>query len=184
MVHEFSLDFEAEEITLTSTKPGSKMSKWAGKYEIRDLSGANREKYLKEIAQRYTMRNGKPVRLKDPEGMMADLLCKSMYRMPDNEGEEERQVTKEFLQSIPGTKVEQLFKIAAEMSGLNADLANEEARQILAKMEGWDEKFQTAVERDDTEEIEGLKKDYEDFISGLREILTPSDAPEEVAKNA
>jgi len=90
-------------------------------YTVRELSGAEREKYLDTVNARMKFEDGKPVGFTSYEGSYTKLVSMCMV---DDDG---KKVNPETVKNWPQSTVEELFRLAQRLSGLDLR-AEEEAK--------------------------------------------------------
>jgi len=84
------------------------------KYTLKELTGAGRNSYLDQMADRSRLdKSGKVVGIKSFDGFQADLLTRSMV---DSDG---NAVTTELIETLPASTQTVLFEKAQELSGLD-----------------------------------------------------------------
>lgn len=89
-------------------------------YELRELSGADRDRYLTDMSKRMSYgKDGKAQGISNFDGLQARLVSMSLY---DSEG---KQVPFDQIQSFPAKVLSALFDAAQELSALN--VSGEEA---------------------------------------------------------
>ncbi len=91
------------------------------KYELREMSAANREKYLDQLTKRLSVdSSGKPRSVTKFEGMQAALLTLCLFKMENDIGTLVKEIT---IQSWPSSAVATLFEAAQKLNdlGVNKD---------------------------------------------------------------
>ena len=152
------------------------------KYEIRELGGRSREKYMKAASDRVkTLKNGTRV-IKSFVGMYSELLNLCMY---DVNGDKPKQVSKDFIDSLPGGLQQELFDIAQDISKVAkvAEDSRDVELEMVDKLEDTFEKFVEIDPEDHPNERELLIQDFGEILEGLRELMLGEESPEVLAKN-
>ncbi len=104
----FVLTLQSVPVTLVDDK-GKEMS-----CELRELNGTQRDQYLKNNADRVKLDDkGNYAGMKDYDGIQADLLVTCFYI-------EGKLATKAFIQSMPGSAIQELYDEAKRMSKLQS----------------------------------------------------------------
>ena|GEM_PF-5081293 len=84
------------------------------KYTLKELSGADRNKYLNKMSSRVKIgKDGKAMGIKNFDGFQADLLRISLF---DENGEA---VSVEEIEALPSSTQQELFEKAQQLSGLD-----------------------------------------------------------------
>jgi len=105
---ELPADLQEVPVVLTR-KDGTKE-----KYRLLELDGEQRNKYLNQMTHRVRVdKGGKTVGIKNFDGFQSDLLIRCLV---DEKGDP---VEKEFLESLPASTQQTLFKEAQKLSGLD-----------------------------------------------------------------
>lgn len=87
------------------------------KYVLVELDGALRDKFLNNLGGRLrTGTGGQPAGLKNFDGLQADLVAKSLFKLVNGEHEPVKEDT---IQRWPGRVIAALFKEARTLSALN-----------------------------------------------------------------
>lgn len=111
----FSLVLKSKEVELVDDKGEVKV------YVVRELTGAQRDKFLNIVGNKISYNaQGKAV-VKDFEGFQSNLLINCLY---DNNN---KLVAAKEIELWPSSLVNELFKIAQNLSGLDA-VSEEEAK--------------------------------------------------------
>lgn len=92
------------------------------RYQLRELNGRERNKYLNQMSGRVKMGpTGKVVGIKSFDGFQSDLLVRCLF------DENNEKVTADFVEDLPASAQAELFEKAQELSGLdNEEEGNEE----------------------------------------------------------
>uniref|UniRef100_A0A6M3K615 Tail assembly chaperone n=1 Tax=viral metagenome TaxID=1070528 RepID=A0A6M3K615_9ZZZZ len=96
-------------------------------YILREMLAGPRDEYLSKMSDRVKYVDGKALGLKTFDGFQASLLAKCLWTC--EEGEEEKRVSLNQIQTFPARVVTALYDKAVEISGLDEDSvkAKEEA---------------------------------------------------------
>lgn len=93
------------------------------KMVLRELTGADRNKYLNQMTSRVKIgKDGKAVGIKSFDGFQADLLGRCLY------DENNELVTVEAIEELPSSTQALLFEKAQELSGLDKTNEDGEAK--------------------------------------------------------
>lgn len=121
------IDLEKLEFTLKRTEKTVKLENPDGtvsNYTLKELTGEERDKYLSGMAKKMkTGPDGKPIGLRDFEGIEADLIFLSLY---DEKG---KNVPTATIAKYPSRVQRMLFQAAQKLSGLD-ETAEEEAKNV------------------------------------------------------
>jgi len=98
------------EIDVVLTDKDGEKKKWL----LRELSGAERNRYLNKMTGRVKVGSGGATSIKSFDGFQSDLLHLCLI---DEEGE---RVTKEVIEELPSSTQQTLFEKAQEISGLDS----------------------------------------------------------------
>jgi len=94
------------------------------KYTLKELSGAERNKYLNKMTNRVkTDRSGKAMGIKSFDGFQADLLKLCLF------DDEENPVTEEMIEDLPASTQQEIFECAQKLSGLDMTVDEEEKNE-------------------------------------------------------
>jgi hypothetical protein len=86
-----------------------------GTFFVRELSGADRDKFLNVLGKKIKMVDGKPAGLTDYNGSCSDLLSLCVF-------DEQNQLVKvELIQSWPSSTQQAILEIATKLSGMNKE---------------------------------------------------------------
>ena len=114
---EFSLQLKEQPVEITDADGTVKT------FILRELTGAQRDSYLNEIGGRMKFNAaGKTIGFTTYKNLQANLLCLCLL---DPEG---TLVKQSVIQNWPAGVVQSLFKSAQELSGLNLEEEDEEAK--------------------------------------------------------
>jgi hypothetical protein len=105
-IETFSLELKTHPINLKQ-KDGS-----VELHEVREMSGIERDRYLKSVTRR---RRGNNTNNMELENIQADLIVKSLFRVSDN-----RQYKIEEIERFPSSLQKRLYDIAQDLSALTS----------------------------------------------------------------
>jgi len=115
MADELRLKLERKEMPVILEGPNGEE-----KFTLRELSGAERNKYLNKMTNRVKMtKDGKAAGIKSFDGFQADLLKLSLF----DEGDEP--VSVDVIEELPSSTQQKLFDEAQKLSGLDSEPDNE-----------------------------------------------------------
>jgi hypothetical protein len=97
-------------------------------YALKELSGSDRDAFLKFTTSKITQNEKGEDIVKDPTGIQSCLLARALY---DQDG---KSVTQEVIESYPATILSTLFDVAKELSGLEDEVLDlDEAKEALCE---------------------------------------------------
>jgi hypothetical protein len=100
-------------------------------YLLRELNGSGRDEYFNKMSGKVNidMETGKPTGVRDFTNMNADLLGKCLFTQDKNEP-----VPISVIQDWPGETLDELFKMALDLSGLKAATTDQERDEQDARI--------------------------------------------------
>ena len=113
----FDLTLNSEEVELTTADGESLV------YEIRELTGKERDKYLNTLSKRSRTLPDGTTKINNFDNLQADLLTRTMFAKTDGKYEA---VKVDDLQAWPARVQGELFKLAQSLSGLDTKKDDED----------------------------------------------------------
>jgi len=107
---ELKLSLNRKEVSVTLSDENGAEKKWL----LRELSGAERDKYLNKMTGRAIMKDGKPIGMKSFDGFQTDLLVLSLTDSSTGDT-----ISREEIEELPASTQQILFEKAQELSGLD-----------------------------------------------------------------
>ena len=86
---------------------------------LRELDGAERNRYLNKMRNRVQIQNGKATGIKSFDGFQADLLTMSLF------SEDGVALLPEEIDALPSSTQQTLFEKAQRMSGLDREISDD-----------------------------------------------------------